>query len=326
MDAFVQAIVAIRQKIDDVRSERLLQSKSFSQLLRFGIFVLFILILIRLVDFSLLPALFRQVRLEIVCGAILFYFGNMAIRAYRLTLIFNRSSPKMSFKDAYAMTLIGVALNIFIPATLGDIGRSYYGYKLYGVKERMLSAVIVDKLFAFCALFLLGGIAGLFLSEYNMAAVAFAMAGLTGLPLLFPALVPWMWLNRLLAFAGKSLNAEELVSAFRLPFKLKFVSMEISLAGWLSNSIFFYVLCLAFAVEIEISYVLFIMPAVSIARLFPFTINALGPTELAFTYFLGLIGINPTVAISMSLLSNMISSIIPGSVGFILMGKLGKAA
>jgi uncharacterized membrane protein YbhN (UPF0104 family) len=61
----------------------------------------------------------------------------------------------------------------------------------------------------------------------------------------------------------------------------------------------------------------------TIARLFPFTLNALGPMEVAVVYFFGLIGIPSTLAVVVSLTSNLISSIVPGSLGglIILAGR-----
>jgi uncharacterized membrane protein YbhN (UPF0104 family) len=52
--------------------------------------------------------------------------------------------------------------------------------------------------------------------------------------------------------------------------------------------------------------------------LFPFTINALGPAEVAIAYFFKLIGIHPTLAVLISVSSNVISSVIPGMIGFFL--------
>ena len=63
---------------------------------------------------------------------------------------------------------------------------------------------------------------------------------------------------------------------------------------------------------VSLGYIILIMPILIIIRLFPFTINALGPMEVAVAYFFSLIGVNATVAVLISLMSNVISSIIPG--------------
>ncbi len=41
--------------------------------------------------------------------------------AYRLQMLLNKDSKRITLKDAYLITLIGAALNMVIPATMGDI-------------------------------------------------------------------------------------------------------------------------------------------------------------------------------------------------------------
>jgi hypothetical protein len=52
-------------------------------------------------------------------------------------------------------------------------------------------------------------------------------------------------------------------------------------------------------------------------------VNALGPMEVAVAYFFGIIGINSTLAVLISLSSNVISSLIPGTIGFLLIVFIG---
>jgi len=78
-------------------------------------------------------------------------------------------------------------------------------------------------------------------------------------------------------------------------------------------------------VNVSLGYIIVIMPILTIVRLFPFTVNALGPMEVAAVYFLGIIGINSTQAVFISLLSNVLSSIIPGMCGFFIILAFGHA-
>lgn len=287
-------------------------------LIRLGIFILFIGILSRIVELNLLKEAFQKVRFGIVFIAIPLYFVNIAIRAYRLEKIFNKDGQRIGFKDAYMITLIGIALNIFVPATLGDIAKSYYGYRIYGIKEEMLSTALVDKMFAFCALFLIGSVSGYIMGYYILCTISLLAAILACLPVIFPHIVPWNLLNAILHTFKKSLDSEKLLKAFTLPNAFKIGIMGISIAGWLLTCVYFYVLCLAFPVTVGLGYVILIMPILMIVRLFPFTVNALGPPEVAVAYFFSFIGISPTLAVLISLSSNIISSLIPGSIGFII--------
>ncbi len=294
-------------------------SHRLRNLLRLFVFAGFVLILIRIIDPQLLKDVLRQVRPEIVCAAIGLYFVNIAIRACRLKMILNQYRTLLTFKETYAMTLIGIALNIVIPATMGDIAKSYYGYKIYGLKEEMLSTALVDKMFALCALFILGTASGYMMGYPVLGMVALVAAGLTFVPLSLPGLVPWHLVNRGLRVFKKSLDVEKLLRAFTLPLTLKARVMLVSLGGWLCTCVFFYVLASAFPVKVSLGYVIAIMPVITIVRLFPFTVNALGPMEVAVAYFFGLIGIDATTAVLISLTSNLIASLLPGSIGLFLM-------
>lgn len=295
-----------------------MKSNLFQYGLRIGFLLLFFLILSRLVDLQLLAEALPQVRVEILGVAMLSYFLTIAIRAYRLQIILNTRTTLIGFKDAYVITLIGFALNIFIPATLGDIAKSYYGYKIYGIKEEMLSTSLVDKMFALCSLFLIGTISGFVMGYAFLGVVSLICALVSFIPLLFPESIPWNIVNAVLRRFQKSLDRDKLLEAFRLPPGRKILVMGLSMAVWACTSVYFYILCTAFPVTVSLGYVIVIMPILTIVRLFPFTINALGPSEVAVAYFFHLIGINSTLAVVISLVANVLSSIIPGTLGFLI--------
>ena len=294
-------------------------SKHWRRLLQFGFLGIFLMIIGKMIDPVALRQIIAQVRPEIMLVAIAIYFGNIAIRAYRWQRIFSVKTRAISLKDAYVITLVGVALNMIIPATMGDVARSYYGYKLYGFKEEMLSTVLADKMFALCSLFVLGGISGYGMGYGMLGTVSWFVALMAGLPIVFPRLVPWGWLNGMLRYMKKSLDAERLIEAFTLPAGLKLGMFGVSFGGWLWTCVFFYVVCAAFPVQVSLWYVIVIMPMLTIARLFPFTLNALGPMEVAVAYFFHLIGIEPTLAVLISLSSNLISSVLPGICGMLIL-------
>jgi uncharacterized membrane protein YbhN (UPF0104 family) len=221
----------------------------------------------------------------------------------------------LSFTDAYLLTLIGIALNIVIPGTMGDLARSYYGYRMYGIKEEILSIAVVDKILAFCALFLLGAVSGYVMGYGELGTFSLIFGVLSFLPLAFPRWFPWSVVNRLLRRFKKSLDQEKLLKAFTLSARLKIWGLLVSLVGWLGTSLFFYIVCAAFPVQVNLGYILLVMPILTIIRLFPFTINAVGPMEVAVVYFFGFLGIPSTVAVLISLTSNVLSSLVPGSLG-----------
>jgi uncharacterized protein (TIRG00374 family) len=271
-----------------------------------------------------LPVIVQQVRGPILIGAVFLAFVNLTIRAYRWKIIVNKDEQQLSLWEATIITLIGIALNIVIPATLGDIMKSYYGYKMYGIREEILSASIVDKILALCGLFLLGTISGLLMSYYLFSLFSCCAAVMSFLMIAFPRIFPWKGVNLILRIFKKSLDVEKLLKAYTLSTTLTLCLLGISVGGWLFTALGFYVVCIAFPVQISLGYCILLIPMLTVARLFPFTINSLGVREVTLIYFLGLIEINPTVAVLISLLSNILSTLIPGSVGLLLIFTLGK--
>ena len=149
--------------------KNLVTSRYIHTVLRLIVLSMFAIILYRIVDVTLLIQALQHIRLISIVAAILLYFISIAIRAYRWELILNKDGKRLTLQDAYVISLIGVALNMFVPATLGDIAKSYYGYKIYGIKEEMLSTSLVDKMFAFCALFLMGAFSGIIMRQYLLS-------------------------------------------------------------------------------------------------------------------------------------------------------------
>jgi uncharacterized membrane protein YbhN (UPF0104 family) len=56
----------------------------------------------------------------------------------------------------------------------------------------------------------------------------------------------------------------------------------------------------------------------NLAYLFPLTFNGLGSGEAVTIYLFGLINISPTVALLVSLFSQVLNAIIPGLIGYLI--------
>ena len=303
-----------------------MKSKFLLTIIRLGVFGAFLLILARLIDIQLLQEIVPQINLAILGCAVPLYLLNMGIRAYRWEIIINNRKKRLSFKDAYLVTLIGAALNLFIPASLGDIAKSYYGYKMYGIKEEVLVTSILDKMFALCALFALGAVSAGLMGYRILAIFSGGMAVAIGIFLGIPRYIPWNMLNKVLRLLKKTLDVQKLLNASMFSPLLKVVLLGISVGAWIFNACYFYVLCSAFPVRISLKYVLLIMPLLLLVRLFPFTINSIGPKEVVLVYLFGMIGVNSTLSVTISLTSNHISSIIPEGIGLLIIMLFGHTA
>jgi uncharacterized protein (TIRG00374 family) len=247
---------------------------------------------------------------------------NILIRAWRLSIILNKDEKLISINDSFYLNLAGIALNLFMPASSGDIVKSYYGYKWHGIKEEMLSANIFDKFMALFSVFVVGGLAALLIKLYLLSLFSIILALLFVIIFFYPDIMPWNTLNKVLFKLFKiKLDEEKLKHAFIIPNKIKIKTFIISIIGFLTSYVQVYLLCLSFSIAITFTYILAIAPLMNLAILFPFTFNGLGSGEAVVIYLFGLIGISTTIALLLSLLTQIVSSVLPGIVGFLIILK-----
>ena len=84
-------------------------------------------------------------------------------------IILNKDEKLISIKNSFYLNLVGITMNLFLPASSGDIAKSYYGYKWYGIKEEMLSSNIFDKFMALFSVFIIGSLAAVYLGFYILS-------------------------------------------------------------------------------------------------------------------------------------------------------------
>ncbi len=289
---------------------------------KFAVSFLILLFLMKFVNFQMLWTSIKNVNSLFLIALAIIPF-SIFLRAWRWMIIINKDEKLVSLRNSFSLTLVGVALNIFLPASSGDIAKSYYGYKWHGIKEEMLSTSIVDKIIALLALFIIGSVAA-FSLKMNILAI-FSIIVMIALLLLvfYPKMMPWGILNRLLAiFTKKTLDEEKLEYSFSLPHKIKIITLIISIIAWLVSYIQFFVVCKSFSIDISFIYILAVASLLNLSLLFPFTLNGIGSGEVMTVYLFGLVGIPPTLAILISLLYfQVLNTIIPGIFGLSIIIK-----
>jgi glycosyltransferase 2 family protein len=293
-----------------------------SNLLKLLVSLLILLFLLKFVNFQLLISSLKSINSWFLVALIIIPF-SIFLRAYRFMIILNKDKNMFSITDSYNLTLVGVALNIFMPASGGDIAKTYYGYKWHGIKEEMLSSSIVDKIIALLAIFIIGSIAAVYLNMYSLSLFSI-ICGLFFLMVVFyPTVVPWKLLNRFFHFlTKKNLDVEKLKNSFALSNKIKLITLSISLLAWLVSYLQFYIVCMSLSVEISFIYILAVASLINLSILFPLTLNGIGSGEAMMVYLFGLVNISPTLAIIISLLySQVLTTIIPGLFGLAIIMK-----
>lgn len=293
-----------------------------SNLLKLIISLLILLFLLNFVNYQLLISSLKSINSWFIVALIIIPF-SIFLRAYRFMIILNKDKKMFSISNAYSLTLVGVALNIFMPASSGDIAKTYYGYKWHGIKEEMLSSSIVDKIIALLAIFIIGTIAAVYMNMYILALFSILCGLIFFIVVFYPAVAPWKLFNRIFYFlTKKSLDIEKLKNSFALSNRIMIITLLISILAWIVSYLQFFVVCKSLSVEISFIYILAVASLINLSILFPLTLNGIGSGEAMMVYLFGLVNISPTLAIIISLLySQVLTTIIPGLFGLAIIMK-----
>lgn len=296
-----------------------IKNKNFFKLI---ISILILLFLMKLVNYQVLYESIKNINISFLLVFIILPF-SLLLRAWRWMIIINKDEKHISIKDSFSLTLVGVSLNIFLPASSGDIAKSYYGYKWHGVKEEMLSSSVVDKIIALLTIFFIGTLSALALKIYSLFIFSLIITIALSLLVFLPQIIPWNALNYLLHFVTqKRLDEKKLESSFKLPNKIKLIAFVISVIAWLTSYSMFLIICNSFGVQIDFIYILAVASLMNLAIIFPFTLNGIGSGEAMVLYLFGLVNISPTLAIVISLIySQLITTIIPGLFGLLIIWR-----
>jgi uncharacterized membrane protein YbhN (UPF0104 family) len=240
----------------------------------------------------------------------------VALRAWRWQVIIQRRGVAIPFVPVLKVTLIGQALNLFLPASLGDVARSYYAWREQGKKEIMLATAILDKVVALFTLCVLGLICAVVVKAYAVALVSFVLTLPLVLLLLFPDVIPWKWGCYLFRrLVKRELDGEELARTFRSDRSTLVVSIGISLLGWGVTNLIYYYAWSAFTPNIHLAYAFAVAPLINVMRILPITISGLGSADLLIVFLLGAVGINHSDALMGSLAVNVSLIMLPGMAG-----------
>jgi uncharacterized protein (TIRG00374 family) len=283
-----------------------------------------LLFVFKFIDIELLiPSLGRIRTIYLLFGISLLPIGFL-IRAHRWGLILSQPSELISPRDLFLLTFTGVSLSFVLPAGLGDVARAYYGYKRSGLKEEMLSSSLVDKIIGLLAIAALGTVSSLIHELYAYSLVCFLlMIGFVVL-IFFPTLIPWRLVAKVTRIVARSnMDAQKLLESFTLANGVKFLALALSVLAWFITYGQFYLICLALSINVAPTYVFAMAPMITIARLFPLTLNGFGSQEAVVIYLFGLVDVNPNDAFLVSLLYSFVQLVIPGAVGLLVIAREG---
>lgn len=213
---------------------------------------------------------------------------SLAARAWRWYLLMNeKNNQKVTFLLSIKLLLIGQALNFILPGNSGDIAKGYFGYKQSGIKERMFTVSLYDKLIGIASI----GFLGIFSVIFSGEELYILLIIISFLPFLII-----FYLNTLLKLRFfnffyiklvkrfKKINFEEIRANLNFSKNVILKSFIISFLAWIATYALLYICFTIFNLPFTFKSVLILSPIITLARLFPLTFNGLGSDEALIIY------------------------------------------
>ena len=241
-------------------------------------------------------------------------------RAWRWHYLLSRRNIPVSLTSITKATFIGMALNLILPASAGDLLRSYYSWQEHGHKEEMIATTLSDKVVALLSLFVLGALGGLAYGDKTLVFIASSLILPTSAILFIP--MRWIWkmlargTNRLLR---RDLDVDLLLQSFHVTVPTFCGAMIISMIGWMITNLMYYLALWAVGADVGLGYTFAIAPLINILRMLPLSISGLGSADALMVHLLENVGIAKHVALAASMLVNLTLLLLPGAIGVLFM-------
>lgn len=241
----------------------------------------------------------RILRTDIIWSYVFFaaatYTGALGIIALRLKLLFKVQKIRLTFRETFYLSLVGLFFNLFLPSAVGgDIIKVYYAAKRGGSKIHATTAVVWDRILGFSALLCMAmiGVALLYKELDDMRldmlvvifVVFFVLIGLFFMSKRFGRafsflkhLAPSEKIKKTLSSLYHSMHS------FRSDKKILLQTLALSFAGQACFITLHYWLALGIGIEMNLWIFFILIPILSIVTMAP-SLGGLGVREAALVY------------------------------------------
>lgn len=237
----------------------------------------------------------QDIRYEYVLLALATYVGALAVIAYRLKLVFEVQKIRLTFRETYYLSWVGLFFNLFLPSAVGgDIMKVYYAAKHSGSKIHATTAVVWDRLLGFSALLVMAmiGVMALYkeLDDVRLdffVVIFFVFFGFVGLFFMskrmgraFKFLKHWVPSEKIRGILSDLYHA---MHAFRGHKKIFAGTLLLSFAGQALFITLHYWLARGIQIDMSLGLFFILIPVLSIITMAP-SIGGLGVREAAVVY------------------------------------------
>lgn len=249
-------------------------------------------------------------------AAVVLYISSQLASSFRWKLLL---PERFTVRKLFSLYMIGAFFNTFLPGLVGgDVVKAYYLNKDAKKASLTLASVFMDRYMGYLSLMLIGITAFPFVSGYFGGSPIRWV-----LPTMFAAFITGSVLFFHLKIGKRFRVASEFYEYFSLLWSRKEIIAKTLLVSLLIQFLnFSKVIVLAIGIGAEVPLLIFFvfLPIVITIAALPVSISGLGLREGSLIMLLGLIGIGPELATSISLawfFSIFVGSL-PGLIAYIL--------
>jgi len=282
---------------------------------------------------QIIGQLLRADRLLFLSGVLLFALSNL-LGTLQWWFLLRIQGIRIIPKAAFYYYFVGLFFNTFLPANIGgDVYKAYYLSKRVKRREGVIAATIMDRLMGFVALVALALLATLLVIK---KLEQLRLLSLTLVSLFVLLSIFLVFFNRRVAKMGDRFFFRFLPSGLRgtlreiygsiysykgdSRFFFKFLGLSIVIQS--IRILINYLIALSIGIGIDLLYFFLIIPLIALAIALPISFGGIGVRESAGMILFQRVGVIPSQAASMQLLTYIVTLLV-GMVGGVLFALVG---
>ncbi|MGV8151958.1 MAG: lysylphosphatidylglycerol synthase transmembrane domain-containing protein [Candidatus Nanoarchaeia archaeon] len=267
----------------------------------------------------------------ILLSLVVLFFG-MIMQTAKWHVIAKKQKINVSFKEAIRINFISNFYGFVTPSKLGGVVRAGYLKKDGESIGKGMSNFIIDRILDIASLFFIGIVAIAILgNKFNILPMGYLIGIFFAIAILIYVFVDKERTKKILRvfyikFFPKNIK-EKTKATFEsfyedMPKKRHFpLFFIINVSCWIIFYLITYIIGVSLGINVEFLYFIAILPIVSVVSLLPITINGFGTREAALISLFSIFNIEAAKVFSMSILSLVISGLVPAMIGLAIIIK-----
>lgn len=294
--------------------------------------LIFLLILLKL-DLSEIIKEISRANINFLLIALFLVIASLITQTLKWFSIAKVQMTNVSFVEAFKINLISLFYGFITPSRVGCVVRAEYLKKYNNNKiGKGVNNFVLDKILDLCSLvFLVAVFSFAFKEIFSKSYIYYAVSIFLLLVIILlifrskerSGFLLRFFYKRFVPEKFKKKAKEEFYSFYDdMPKKRYFALFFIlNLLNWVILYLSAYFIGLSLGINVSIFYFMAIFPIATFVGQLPITISGLGTREATLISLFGLIGVGATKVFSMSIISLLISGIIPSIIGIFLILK-----